>query len=379
MMLLSQLVTLGTVAAAMSWVVSALLVYSQGWHGKLSHDHDLDGVQKVHTTAVPRVGGLAVVVGIIVALTLVRRLWPAMFEATPIDKAIMLLWAGMPAFLAGAVEDVTKRVSVRVRLAATICSALLASALLGATVSELDIWGVDHLLAITPIAIAVTAIVVAGGANAINIIDGFNGLSGGVTLVMLAALGAIAAQVGDGFVCMLAALGAGAVFGFLWMNFPRGGLFLGDGGAYFLGFWCAESAVLLVSRNPSVSAWQVLALHAYPVTEDLYSIFRKKVLRGMRVTMPDRLHLHMLIYRRCGRRNAGVAALVAPWTAAWTLAVVALGGSGPAAALLLAVHAAVYVAVYVRLLRGGRRLHAGAVVKRLMRAARAPRPSRVGR
>jgi UDP-N-acetylmuramyl pentapeptide phosphotransferase/UDP-N-acetylglucosamine-1-phosphate transferase len=167
---------------------------------------------------------------------------------------------------------------------------------------------------------------------------------------------------------------------------------MGDGGAYFLGFWCAETAVLLVCRNPSVSTWQVLALHAYPVTEVLYSIFRKRVLRGMSVTMPDRLHLHMLIHRRCLRgpageaarpwlRNARVAALAAPWTAAWTLAVVVLGGSGPAAALLLVLHAAAYVALYLRLLRGGRGIPVGAVVRRLARAARArsPWPSRVGR
>jgi hypothetical protein len=106
----------------------------------------------------------------------------------------------------------------------------------------------------------------------------------------------------------------------------------------------------------------------------------------MSVTTPDRLHLHMLIYRRCVRqrlphkaarswsRNAAVAALVAPWTAAWTLVVVALGSSGPAAALLLGLHAVAYVAVYVRLLRGYWCILPGAGVKRLARAARARSP-----
>jgi hypothetical protein len=129
------------------------------------------------------------------------------------------------------------------------------------------------------------------------------------------------------------------------------------------------------------------------VTEVLYSIFRKMVLRRMSVTKPDRLHLHMLVYRRCIRHhlrhrvarpwvgNAAVAALVAPWMAAWTLAVVVLGTSGRAAALLLALHAAAYVAIYLRLLRGGWRFHPAAVARRLARAARARalRPSRVGR
>jgi hypothetical protein len=66
-------------------------------------------------------------------------------------------------------------------------------------------------------------------------------------------------------------------------------------------------------------------------------------------------------------RNAAVAALVAPWTAAWTLAVVALGASGPAAVLLLVLHAVAYVAVYLRLLRGRWCFHPRAAARRLAR------------
>lgn len=360
----SQLVTLGAATAAMSWAMSALLVYSQGWHGKLSHDHDLDGVQKVHTTAVPRVGGLAVVAGILLAMTFARIFWPNTSQAGHVDHLVRLLWASMPAFLAGVAEDITKRVSVRVRLAATLCSALLASALLGATVTELDIWGVDRLLAITPIAIAVTATVVAGGANAINIIDGFNGLSGGVTIVMLAALGAIAVGVGDSFVAMLAAFGAGAVIGFLFVNYPRGRLFLGDGGAYFLGFWVAEIAVLLLVRHPALNAWQVLAICAYPVIEVLFSIYRRKFIRHASPGAPDALHLHTLVYRRVvtrlvrydaaqpWRRNAAVACVTVPCVMVAAAAAVLVGSAGAVAVALVFGQIVIYVFVYARLVRG---------------------------
>jgi UDP-N-acetylmuramyl pentapeptide phosphotransferase/UDP-N-acetylglucosamine-1-phosphate transferase len=364
MMVFSQLLKLGAITAAMSCAVSALLVYSQKWHGRLSHDHDLDGVQKVHTTAVPRVGGLAVVAGILLAMSLARTFWPGMLKAGQVDKLVLLLWAGMPAFLAGMAEDITKKVSVRVRLTATICSALMASALLGATVTELDIWGVDQLLAVTPIAIAVTAIVVAGGVNAINIIDGFNGLSGGVTIVMLAALGAIAVQAGDGFVAMLAALGAGTALGFLLVNYPRGRLFLGDGGAYFLGFWVAEMAVLLLVRHPSLNAWQMLAVCAYPVIEVLFSIYRRKFIKHVSPGAPDALHLHTLVYRRVvsrlvpydaaqlWRRNAAVACVTVPCVAIAATAAVLLGGAGAVAVALVFGQIFVYVFVYARLVRG---------------------------
>jgi UDP-N-acetylmuramyl pentapeptide phosphotransferase/UDP-N-acetylglucosamine-1-phosphate transferase len=382
---LAMLVSAFVIAALASLSVCSLIVATQRWHGALSLDRKLNGKQKFHKVPVPRIGGAGMVLGVACACAL---------APVAMDPGVAALTgAALPVFAIGLLEDLTKSVSVRLRFVLTLASGLLAWWALDAVLPRLDLPVVDDLLAFLPLALLVTVVAVAGVTNAINIIDGFNGLAGSTVIAILAGTAFLGWRCGDALVLELALLGIGAAAGFLLLNYPRGLLFMGDGGAYFLGFWCAETAVLLVCRNPSVSTWQVLALHAYPVTEVLYSIFRKKVLRGMSVTMPDRLHLHMLIHRRCLRcplaheaprpwqRNAGVAALVAPWTAAWTLAVVALGGSGPAAVLLLVLHAAVYVALYLRLLRGGRGFHPGAAVKRLARAARArsPWPSRAGR
>jgi hypothetical protein len=113
----------------------------------------------------------------------------------------------------------------------------------------------------------------------------------------------------------------------------------------------------------------------------LYSIFRRSGKRSP--TTPDRLHLHTLVFRRCiwrllprddrrpWMRNAAVTALVAPWTAAWTVAVVALGSSGALAVLLLGVHALAYVVVHMRLVRGHWGFHFTAISRRRSRAARA--------
>jgi UDP-N-acetylmuramyl pentapeptide phosphotransferase/UDP-N-acetylglucosamine-1-phosphate transferase len=390
---LTTLVPAFVIAALASLVVCSVIVVTQAWHGALSLDRNLTGKQKFHKIPVPRIGGAGMVLGIACAFVLVH-LKPA---ASPLDdiggSVAALIGASMPVFVIGLVEDMTKRVSVRLRFGFTLASGLLAWWALDAVLPRVDLPFVDDLLAFLPLAVLVTVIAVAGVTNAINIIDGFNGLAGSTAVAILAGLACLGWRYGDALVLELALLGIGATIGFLLLNYPRGLLFMGDGGAYFLGFWCAEIAVLLVCRNPAVSTWQVLALYAYPVIEVLYSIFRKKVLRRMSVTMPDRLHLHMLIYRRGTRhraplnatrqwsRNAAVTALVAPWMGAWTLVVVALGSSGPAAALLLGLHAVAYVAVYVRLLRGCWCFHPGAAVGRLARAARArsPWPTRVER
>lgn len=367
-MLLSQLGKIGASAAIMSFAVSLFIVRSQKWHGMLSHDHDLDGVQKVHTTAVPRVGGVAVIAAIFFGFCLFAIMFPREITASSAAGVLTLLGASLPAFIAGTIEDLTKTVSVKVRLAATVCSALIASALLGATINEIDIWGIDALLGLAPIAITVTAIVVAGGANAINIIDGFNGLSVSVTVIMAAALGVVAWQAGDGFVAMLSVLGIGAAAGFLALNYPTGKLFLGDGGAYFLGFWVSEIAVLLLVRNPSVNAWQVLSICAYPVIEVLFSIYRRKFIKNGNAGAPDALHLHTLIYRRVVRRivparfdrgwvrNAMVAGVIVPIIALMAAFSVLLGGTIWGAALLVLMQVWLYIVVYARLVRGRWRL-----------------------
>jgi UDP-N-acetylmuramyl pentapeptide phosphotransferase/UDP-N-acetylglucosamine-1-phosphate transferase len=363
-MLGSELVKIASVTAMVSLAFSTLIVISQKWHGKLSHDHDLDGVQKVHTTAVPRIGGIAVVASILGAAMLVMGQSPGVISDGQAHELLLLLICSIPAFFAGIAEDITKRVSVKVRLFATFCSSMMASALLGATVNDLDIWGVDALLTFTPFAVLITSITVAGGANAINIIDGFNGLSSSVIAIMSAALGLVAWQAGDNFVAMLGAFGVGAAFGFLLLNYPSGKLFLGDGGAYFFGFWVAEMAVLLLVRRPEVNAWQLLAICAYPVIEVLFSIYRRRFVKKVDPGAPDALHLHTLVFRRVvsrfvpsggahpWSRNAAVTFVMVPWLFFAALLAVVFGGTIVGGIAVVAIQVMAYIAVYGRLVRG---------------------------
>jgi UDP-N-acetylmuramyl pentapeptide phosphotransferase/UDP-N-acetylglucosamine-1-phosphate transferase len=214
---------------------------------------------------------------------------------------MLLVIAGVPAFLAGLIEDVTKSVSPRARLIATMISALVAIWLLDARIVRIDIPWLDMAIAYLPVSITITALAVAGLANAVNIIDGFNGLASMVATMMFLSISYVALQVGDALVLSIALAMAGAILGFFMWNFPGGLIFLGDGGAYFIGFALAEALVLLVARNPSVSAWYPVLMVIYPIFETLFSIYRKKMLRGMSPGIPDGVHLHMLVYKRLMR------------------------------------------------------------------------------
>ncbi|HEY5800552.1 MAG TPA: MraY family glycosyltransferase, partial [Burkholderiaceae bacterium] len=154
-----------------------------------------------------------------------------------------------------------------------------------------------------------TMLAVAGIANAINIIDGFNGLASVVGICMLLSLAYVGQQVNDVFIVVAALSLAGAIAGFLIWNYPAGLIFLGDGGAYFIGFMLGELALLLVMRNPQVSTWYAALLLIYPTFETLFSVYRRVFVRGRSPGMPDGIHLHSLIFRRIvqwavGKRDA---------------------------------------------------------------------------
>ncbi|MEN3294515.1 MAG: hypothetical protein V7642_3768 [Burkholderiales bacterium] len=352
------------VALLVSLGACAINIVTERWHGRYSFDVDVRGIQKVHKNMVPRTGGIALLSGVLaVAVFGNFEHLPVALQAETRSVICKLLLAAIPAFAAGIIEDLTKTVSVRTRLCSIFASAVLAALLLGAHLPRLDIWVLDGALDWIPISIAITAFAVVGVTNSINIIDGFHGVAGATAVIVLAGAGYLAWRSGDALVAQLAFAGIGATIGFLLLNYPTGRLFMGDGGAYFIGFWAAEVAVLTIVRNPEINAWQILAIYAYPVIEVLFSMYRRKILHDRLVGAPDRLHLHSLFYRRvaCQRisakkypwsRNAGVACFVATWLATATVSAVLFGNTIPGAVSLVLAQILIYVAVYMRLVRG---------------------------
>ncbi|WP_406851082.1 MraY family glycosyltransferase [Herbaspirillum huttiense] len=345
-----------------SFLLSAVLTLLVIRHAHL-HDHvldsDLSGVQKVHMHAVPRIGGLCIFLAVVVAAGV------SAWRLSSVAREIMLLLAcATIAFSGGIWEDFTKRVSATRRLLLTLAAAVAGYFLLHAKIDRIDlfyeVWHLKYFWLMLPF----TALAVAGIANAINIIDGFNGLASVVSLFILLSLGYVALQVNDSFVLIMALVTAGAVAGFFIWNFPAGLIFMGDGGAYFLGFVIGELAVLLVARNPEVSTWYPALLLIYPCFETLFSAYRRFFLRGQSPGLPDGIHLHSLIFRRLvlwavGRRDARAIthrnSLTSPYL--WLLSLMAvlpatlLWRQSLALMLCCVIFVVVYVWLYLRIIR----------------------------
>jgi UDP-N-acetylmuramyl pentapeptide phosphotransferase/UDP-N-acetylglucosamine-1-phosphate transferase len=341
---------------AVALLLTLCVVQFAGVH---SRDTDLSGPQKFHVRPVPRIGGVAIYAG----FALAAGIWAYESQAVR-SETLLLLACSVPAFAAGLIEDLTKRVSPLRRMLAIVLAASLASLWLGAAIHRTDIPGLDWIAGFGIGAVLLAVFVVAGVANAINIIDGFNGLASMCSMIMLVGVASVAVLVGDGWIAGCALLTIAATMGFFVWNYPRGLVFLGDGGAYFLGFMLAELSILLISRHPNVSPLFPLVLCAYPVVETVFSMYRRRVLRGRPMGQPDGVHLHSLIYRRLLRwakrsRDARVLtqrnSLTSPYLwvlcALSTLPAMLFWNDTAMLALLLVVYIVGYVVVYWRIVR----------------------------
>ena len=317
------------------------------------------GVQKLHQIPTSRLGGIAVVAACAATLAVFLA-----FGRGPLPPELPLALAAVPVVLFGLAEDLTRRVRPRYRMAAAVVSAMLASAYSGGIVPRLDLPLVDDLLAHLWFVLPLTWFMVAGACNAINLIDGAHGLAGGTALIMFGGIALAAGWSGDAVTLNETLVVMGALVGFLMWNYPRGRVFLGDSGAYFIGFMYAELSIQLVAGNPNLSAWYVIVLAGYPIVDTLFAMYRRGMVRRVPLMEPDALHLHSLVYRRVAmpierrqkrwslrRANARVAPRLWLHSVLCFALAVLFHDNTPALWGCLAVYAAFYLSQYRALVR----------------------------
>lgn len=272
-------------------VALAVTVVSTPWVRRLALGTgfvDAPGKRKVHRAPMPLLGGLAIFFGAIIATLIV-------FRGELPSQILGAVLAGALVALIGLVDD-RRQVPPWLRLLVQFLAFLI-----------LALFGVRVRLPL-PLAAnyALTFLWLAGITNAINLMDNMDGLSAGVAGVAAAFMTLIGALNEQYLVSALAAAILGACLGFLRYNFKPAQIFMGDAGAYFLGFWLAVLGIQLrFPENVNFVTWMVpVMVLGLPILDTTLVVF-SRVRRGVHPFTGGKDHLsHRLVRLGMSQREA---------------------------------------------------------------------------
>jgi UDP-GlcNAc:undecaprenyl-phosphate GlcNAc-1-phosphate transferase len=252
------------------------------------HLYDHPGERRVHTSPIPRLGGIAVCLATFVGFACAAVVSPSTARAH-FTLLVGIVLGGVVMFGAGLWDDV-RGLSPRGKLLAQLVAASIVC-LLGFRIDALTLGGSPHMVA-GVVGVPLTILWIVGITNAFNLIDGLDGLATGVAIVALGTTLATALVLGRDDVALVAAALLGALFGFLRYNFNPARIFLGDSGSLFIGFMLAVLSV----RGSTKSSTAVLAIVplfalALPLLDTLLAMARRW-LRGSPFSTADGRHIH---------------------------------------------------------------------------------------
>lgn len=244
------------------------------------HFLDAPGERKVHSSPVPRVGGIAMAAGTLLALALSGQF----------TQPMPAYLAGIVVLLGFGVWDDRVSLSAGPKFFGQIIAIVLV--MIWGDVSISSITLTERLLLPTWISLPLTFLFLLGVTNAINLADGLDGLAGGTTLLSLSALALLSLTSGNPFVGVVAIVVIGAILGFLRFNTHPARVFMGDSGSQILGFSAAVLAVVLTQDHatPLSSALPLLLL-GIPLMDTLM-VMTQRLLEGRSPFRADRNHIH---------------------------------------------------------------------------------------
>jgi UDP-GlcNAc:undecaprenyl-phosphate GlcNAc-1-phosphate transferase len=247
---------------------------------------DQPNARRLNREPLPNAGGLAIYAGVIAALVLASLLRPIELQNV-LAQVLTILLGGSILVLVGFIDD-QFGLPPSVRLWAQIVTALLLVAN-GISVKVMFGTPIDSLLSMS-----LTVLWVVGITNAINLMDGMDGLAGGISFITAMSLLGVAAQFNNraAAILVLAALG-GAALGFLRHNFHPSRIIMGDAGAYFFGYVLAATSILGKLQQNTVYALIPTVLFLLLPVLDTTQVFVRRLLAGNNpLSTPGKDHLH---------------------------------------------------------------------------------------
>lgn len=270
---------------------------------------DYPGGRHMHAVATPRMGGLAIAAGALLGILALS--WVPGIAHPGHLRLVTLAVAGLGILLLGAVDDVLG-VSAKKKLAFQLVFAALCWSA-GVKISALSDPVGGHILLDASASLIITLAWIVGVTNAINLLDGLDGLAAGVVTIVATTLVFVGLLAGapDIFLVLTTGALAGACLGFMLHNGHPARIFMGDTGSQFLGFLIANIAILSTQKRTAATALAIpiLAL-GIPIADTLYAIIRRSM-QGRSPFSADADHFHHLLNRLAsGKRSAVLIILV---------------------------------------------------------------------
>lgn len=232
--------------------------------------YDLPDERKIHQNPIPRLGGI----GIWFSTCLTMGILILWFWNYPHGNALSGIFAGSTIiFVVGVIDDV-KGLSPKIKLVFQFIAAIVAY-IYGVQIVALDFPFVEGVYKLGLFSLPITVIWIVAISNALNFIDGVDGLAGGVTAISALTLGVVAYYTQQPVAALVAAVIAGTMVGFLAYNFHPAKIFMGDSGALFCGFVLASIAVTGVLKTVTVTILLPIIILSVPILDITYSVFRR--------------------------------------------------------------------------------------------------------
>lgn len=272
-----------------SWLVIQVfrsLGLGSGGEEVVQHHH-------THTGVIPRIGGVGIICGMAVTYLLCFKFFDPEDNRSLIHFSVF--FGATCAFLLGFVDDIHP-LGAKVKFLAQIILALIVHEM-GLSIDRFQVPLVNIVIDHPIISYFLTIIWFVAMMNLMNLIDGLDGLAGGIGLLLMILLAYLGFESAIPFSSILALGMAGALIGFLFHNFPPAKVYMGDSGAYAVGFVIAALSLINSEKGTVLAALiaPVLAL-SLPIADVAFAIIRRG-LKGLPLFRPDRQHIHHRLIR----------------------------------------------------------------------------------
>ncbi|MFB5266750.1 glycosyltransferase family 4 protein [Paenibacillus enshidis] len=253
---------------------------------------DVPNARKVHTRIMPRLGGLGIFLAfVLTTLVLLPFIPEGVLTSRDINFITAFLIGGTMIVTIGALDD---RFDLNAKLKFLVQIAIACIVVFGFNirVDFVDIPFMDAYSSLeTWISVPLTILWIVGVTNAINLIDGLDGLAAGVSGIAIGTIFVMSMLMGNVPVALLCLVLLGSIIGFLFFNFHPAKIFMGDTGSLFLGFCLAMLSLLGYKQIAVVSFITPLIIIGVPLSDTFFAIVRRK-LQKKPIFSPDKGHLH---------------------------------------------------------------------------------------